>query len=168
LVGQAFARIPPGKEEPGWTSSCADWYVSVRTVLRWVGAHCLIRAGRPARRAPCSAMEWVMDFLLDSARNSLCSPSRLSQAPLEPAPAAKAAEPGPWSTGNGLAPALRVNTHPTASADGWRTLRAAFPTRTADASSSSGAAPCPWGWLQGPAGTAACWISLIAPFWGAR
>jgi len=45
-----------------------------------------------------------MDFLLDSAlRNSLRSPS--------------------GSTGNGLAPALRVNTPPTASACGWRPLR---------------------------------------------
>ncbi|MDR3682981.1 MAG: hypothetical protein P4L11_04550 [Geothrix sp.] len=45
-----------------------------------------------------------MDFLLDSAsRNSLRSPS--------------------GSTGNGLTPALRVNTPPTASACGWRPLR---------------------------------------------
>ena len=54
-------------------------------------------ARRPTHRGPCSAMESMMDFLLDSAvRNSLRSPS--------------------GSTGNGLKPALRVNTLSTASA----------------------------------------------------
>jgi len=55
-------------------------------------------------------MERALDFLLDSApRNELRSPS------------------GP--TGNGLTPALRVNTLPTPSAPGWRTLRVPHTTR---------------------------------------
>ena len=55
-------------------------------------------------------MERALDFMLDSAsRNELRSPS--------------------GSTGNGLAPALRVNTLPTPSAFGWRTLRVPHTTR---------------------------------------
>lgn len=58
----------------------------------------------PTHRGPCSAMERVVDFMLDSAaRNGL--------------------RPRSASTRNGLTPALRVNTLSTASACGWRPLR---------------------------------------------
>lgn len=68
----------------------------------WTEISCLSPARRPTHRGPCSAMERVVDFLLDSAaRNGL--------------------RPRSASTRNGLARALRVNTLSTASAFGWRT-----------------------------------------------
>ena len=71
---------------------------------------CRSSTRRPTLRGLRSGMERALDFLLDSAaRNELHSPS--------------------GSTGNGLTPALRVNTLPTPSAFGWRTLRVPHTTR---------------------------------------